>query len=302
MYEKFYGLSQRPFTLAPNPQFLFLSRVHEEAMGYLRFGVESGAGFVALTGEVGAGKTTVVQALLRTLDQRVMVVRLMNTLLDPQELLESILIDMGAEHIPASKPAMLRDLAMMLVTEQRQRRRVLLVIDEAQNLSYASLEELRMLSNLETETSKLMHIVLVGQPDLRDRLVSPDLDQLSQRVTVRYHLDPLDSADTHEYINHRLRLAAAEEPMTFGAELTSAIHERSGGLPRLINVICDAVLMAGYGEGRETITAPLLAEVIRELEENGQLGSRTPGRRPWARPGIQHLPRQPARPQVAQRN
>ena len=130
-----------------------------------------------------------------------------------------------------------------------------------------------MLSNLETETAKLMHIVLVGQPDMRDRLASPDLDQLSQRVTVRYHLDPLDGADTHEYINHRLRHAAAAAPMTFGPELTSAIHDRSGGLPRLINVICDAVLMAGYGEDRPVITTPLLVDVIRELEESGQLGS-----------------------------
>jgi len=300
MYEKFYGLRQRPFTLTPNPDFLYLSRVHEEAMGYLRFGIESEAGFIALTGEVGAGKTTVLQALLRTLDQRVTVARLVNTLLDPRELLESILIDLGADTVPASKPAMLRDLTIMLVNQRQQRRRVVLVIDEAQNLSYPSLEELRMLSNLETETAKLMHIVLVGQPDLRDRLMSPDLDQLSQRVTVRYHLDPLDGTDTHEYINHRLRHAAAAAPMTFGPELTSAIHDRSGGLPRLINVICDAVLMAGYGEDRPVITTPLLVDVIRELEENGQLGSRTPGRRPWSRPGVQwHRPQ--STPQTAQR-
>ena len=136
MYQKFYGLRQRPFTLTPNPDFLYLSRVHEEAMGYLRFGIESEAGFIALTGEVGAGKTTVLQALLRTLDQRVTVARLVNTLLDPRELLESILIDLGAETVPASKPAMLRDLTIMLVNQRRQRRRVVLVIDEAQNLSY----------------------------------------------------------------------------------------------------------------------------------------------------------------------
>jgi general secretion pathway protein A len=305
MYEKFYGLRQRPFTLTPNPDFLYLSRVHEEALGHLRLGVESEAGFVALTGEVGAGKTTVLQALLRTLDRRVTVARLVNTLLEPRELIEAILIDLGAETVPASKPAMLRDLAILLVNQRRQRRRVLVVIDEAQNLSYPTLEELRMLSNLETETAKLMHIVLVGQPDLRDRLASPELDQLSQRVTVRYHLDPLDGADTHEYINHRLRHAALATPITFGPELTGAVHERSGGLPRLINVICDAALMAGYGEDRAVITAPLLADVIRELEENGQLGSRTPGRRPWSRPGVQwHRPQptpQKAAPQTAHR-
>lgn len=296
MYEKFYGLRQRPFTLTPNPEFLYLSRVHQEALAHLRLGVESEAGFVAITGEVGSGKTTVLQALLRTLDRRVTVARLVNTLLEPRELIEAILIDLGADHVPASKPAMLRDLAMTLVEQRRQGRRVLIVIDEAQNLSYLALEELRMLSNLETETSKLMQIVLAGQPELRDRLASPDLDQLTQRITVRYHLTPLDGPDSHEYINHRLKQAALGEPMIFGPELTSAIHERSGGLPRLINVMCDAVLMAGYGEDRPVITGALLATVIRELEESGQLGSRTPGRRPWARPGTQWH-----RPQTVQR-
>jgi general secretion pathway protein A len=292
MYEKFYGFRQRPFTLTPNPDFLYLSRVHQEALAHLRLGVESQAGFIAITGEVGAGKTTVLQALLRTLDRRVAVARLVNTLLEPRELLEAILIDLGADSVPTSKPAMLRDLAVMLVEQRRQGRRVLIVIDEAQNLSYPALEELRMLSNLETETSKLMQIVLAGQPELRDRLSSPDMDQLSQRITVRYHLMPLDASDTHAYINHRLRQAALDEPMTFGPELTSAVHERSGGLPRLINVICDAALMAGYGEDREVITGPLVATVIRELEESGQLGSRTPGRRPWARGGVQWHRRQ----------
>ena len=297
MYEKFYGLRQRPFTLTPNPDFLYLSRVHQEALAHLRLGVESQAGFVSLTGEVGAGKTTVLQALLRTLDRRVTVARLVNTLLEPRELLEAILIDLGAEAVPPSKPAMLRDLAVTLVEQRRQGRRVLIVIDEAQNLSYAALEELRMLSNLETETSKLMQIILSGQPELRDRLATPDLDQLSQRITVRYHLMPLDADDTHEYINYRLKQAALDDPMVFGRELTSAVHERSGGLPRLINVICDAAMMAGYGEDRQVITGSLLATVIRELEEGGQLGSRTPGRRPWARAGAQWH-----RPQTVQRS
>jgi general secretion pathway protein A len=297
MYEKFYGLRQRPFTLTPNPDFLYLSRVHQEALAHLRLGVESQAGFVSLTGEVGAGKTTVLQALLRTLDRRVTVARLVNTLLEPRELLEAILIDLGAEAVPPSKPAMLRDLAVTLVEQRRQGRRVLIVIDEAQNLSYAALEELRMLSNLETETSKLMQIILSGQPELRERLATPDLDQLSQRITVRYHLMPLDADDTHEYINYRLKQAALDDPMVFGRELTSAVHERSGGLPRLINVICDAAMMAGYGEDRHVITGSLLATVIRELEEGGQLGSRTPGRRPWARAGAQWH-----RPQTVQRS
>ncbi|MEZ5286662.1 MAG: AAA family ATPase [Vicinamibacterales bacterium] len=285
MYEKFYGFRQRPFSLTPDPEFLYMSRVHQEALAHLRLGVESQAGFVAITGEVGAGKTTVLQSLMRTLDYEATVAHLVNTLLEPIELIEAILIDLGAEIVPATKPAMLRDLARLLVAQRRAGRRVLVVIDEAQNLSDAALEELRMLSNFETEKSKLMQILLVGQPGLRARLASPELEQLNQRVTVRYHLTPLDAQDTHEYVNHRLRLAAASNtPMEFGAMLTGAIHERSGGLPRLINVICDAVLMAGYGEDKDTISPALLSTVIRELEVQGQLGSRTPGRRPWSRP------------------
>jgi general secretion pathway protein A len=282
MYEKFYRLRQRPFVLTPDPDYLYLSRVHQEALSHLRLGLESDAGFIVVTGEVGAGKTTVLQTLLRSLDSRTTVARLVNTLLGPSELLEAILIDFGMDDVPTSKPAMIRDLARFLVEERLQERRVLVVIDEAQNLPHKSLEELRMLSNLETEKSKLMQIILVGQPELRDRLSSVDLEQLNQRITVRYHLNPLDSRDTHEYINHRLRCAALGQPLQFSPDITATIHERSGGIPRMVNVICDAALMAGYGEDRERITPALVATVIAELEASGLLGSRTPGRRPWA--------------------
>jgi general secretion pathway protein A len=282
MYEKFYRLRQRPFVLTPDPDYLYLSRVHQDALAHLRLGLESNAGFIVVTGEVGAGKTTVLQTLLRSLDSRTTVARLVNTLLGPSELLEAILIDFGAEDVPTSKPAMIRDLARFLVEERLQDRRVLVVIDEAQNLPHGSLEELRMLSNLETEKSKLMQIILVGQPELRDRLNTVDLEQLNQRITVRYHLNPLDARDTHEYINHRLRCAAIDRPMQFSNDLSATIHERSGGIPRMINVICDATLMAGYGEDRHRITPALVASVIAELETAGMLGSRTPGKRPWA--------------------
>ncbi len=282
MYEQFYRLRQRPFVLTPDPDYLYLSRVHQDALAHLRLGLESDAGFTVVTGEVGAGKTTVLQTLLRSLDGRTTVARLVNTLLNPAELLEAILIDFGADDVPVSKPAMIRDLARFLVEERLQDRRVLVVIDEAQNLPHGSLEELRMLSNLETEKSKLMQIILVGQPDLRDRLNSVDLEQLNQRITVRYHLNPLDARDTHDYINHRLRCAAIDRPMQFSPDLSATIHERSGGIPRMINVICDATLMAGYGEDRHRITPALVATVIAELESAGILGSRTPGKRPWA--------------------
>jgi general secretion pathway protein A len=282
MYEKFYRLRQRPFVLAPDPDYLYLSRVHQDALAHLRMGLESNAGFIVVTGEVGAGKTTVLQTLLRSLDSRTTVARLVNTQLGPSELLEAILIDFGADVVPPSKPAMIRDLARFLVEERLQDRRVLVVIDEAQNLPHGSLEELRMLSNLETEKSKLMQIIMVGQPELRERLASVDLEQLNQRITVRFHLHPLDARDTHEYINHRLRCAAVDRPMQFSPDITATIHERAGGIPRIVNVICDAALMAGYGEDRHRITPALVATVIGELESSGMLGSRTPGRRPWA--------------------
>src|SRR6185436_18751811 len=201
MYERFYQLRERPFALSPDPDYLYPSRVHREALDYLRYGLESQAGFIVITGEIGSGK----QTLLRGLDAQTTVGRIVNTMLEPRELLETIMIDFGLDPGGRSKPLLLRDLAQYLVDQRLAGRLVLLVIDEAQNLSLAALEELRMLSNLETEKSKLLEIVLVGQPNLRDKLASPELEQLRQRITVSYHLMPLDQDETANYINHRLR-------------------------------------------------------------------------------------------------
>src|SRR6185295_7182517 len=177
MYERFYQLRSRPFALSPDPDFLYPSRVHREALDYLRFAIEGHAGFVVITGEIGSGKTTLLQVLLRTLDGQTTVVRLVNTLLTGVELLESMLLDLGVTNPPSTKPSMLRELAHVLLEQRSQGRRVLVVIDEAQNLSPETLEELRMLSNLETEKSKLVQIVLVGQPNLRDSLSRPEFEQ-----------------------------------------------------------------------------------------------------------------------------
>lgn len=291
MYERFYQLRERPFALTPDPEYLYLSRVHRETLDYLRLGIEASAGFVAVTGEVGSGKTMLLQALLRTLDNRATVARLVNTLLEPKELLEAILIDFGVDPVPQSKPAMVRDLARILVEQHVRGQRVLVVIDEAQNLSRGALEELRMLSNLETEKSKLMQIVLVGQPDLRQRLASPHLEQLRQRITVRYHLEALDARETCNYINHRLRRAALGPPLSFPREVTDAIHGRSRGIPRMINVICDAVLFVGYSEDCRRIDQSILPAVFEELESTGVLSpATTPIRRPWGRAPIVNQP------------
>jgi general secretion pathway protein A len=271
MYERFYQLRERPFALSPDPDYLYPSRVHREALDYLRYGLESHAGFVVITGEIGSGKTTLLQTLLRGLDSQTTVGRIVNTILEPRELIETIMIDFGLEAQGRSKPLMLRDLAQYLVDQRLAGRMVLLVIDEAQNLSLGALEELRMLSNLETEKSKLMQIVLVGQPNLREKLAEPELEQLRQRITVSYHLLPLDAGETANYINHRLRRAALGAPLEFPREVTDVIHARSRGVPRVINVICDAALVFGYAEERRQIDSTLIADVLSELELTGVL-------------------------------
>jgi general secretion pathway protein A len=270
MYERFYQLRERPFALSPDPDYLYPSRVHQEALSYLRYGVEGHAGFVVITGEIGSGKTTLVQTLLRSLDRETTVARIVNTMLEPRELIEAILLDLNLP-TDSSKPAMLRTLAEFLVGERQQGRLVLLVVDEAQNLGTDALEEVRMLSNLETEKSKLIQIVLVGQPDLRDTLERPDLEQLRQRITVSYHLGALDAADTAAYVNHRLRRASTGAPVEFPRDVTDLVHERSRGVPRIINVICDAILLFGYGAEQYDVSLDLAREAVVELEDTGVL-------------------------------
>ena len=274
MYERFYRLRERPFALTPDPDYLYPSRVHKEALSYLRYGIESHAGFVVITGAIGSGKTTLLQTMLRGLDGQTTVARVMNTLLDPRELLESAMIDVGLDPAGKSKPAMLKAFGEFLVNERTAGRLVLLVIDEAQNLTLPALEEIRMLSNLETEKSKLLQIILIGQPDLRDKLDRPELEQLRQRITVSYHLEPLDADETAHYINHRLARAAIGPPLEFPGDVTEAIHARSGGVPRLINVIADATLVFGYGEERAVVDGELVREVIADLDATGVLGPR----------------------------
>jgi general secretion pathway protein A len=271
MYERFYNLRERPFALSPDPEYLYPSGVHREALDYLRYGIETQAGFIVITGEIGSGKTTLLQTVLQRLDSGTKVARLVNTTLEPRELLEAILLDFGVDLTSSSKPMMLRQLGEFLVRQRADGRRALLVIDEAQNLSVPALEEIRLLSNQETEKSKLLPIALVGQPNLRDKLRSPELEQLRQRVTVSYHLMPLDRPETHAYINHRLRRAALGEPLEFPAEAAAVVHARSGGVPRTINVICDATLVFGYGDERRDIDGALVEVVVAELEATGVL-------------------------------
>ncbi len=273
MYEKYYNLRERPFALSPDPEYLYLSRVHGEALDSLRYGIESRAGFIVVTGEVGAGKTTLLQTLLQRLDSRTTVARVVNTTLDPRELLEAIALDFGLDTTGKSKPVLLRDLGHFLVDQRAQGKRPLLVIDEAQNLSAAALEEVRLLSNLETEKSKLLQILLAGQPGLRDTIASAQLEQFRQRIAVSYHLMPLDEPDTESYINYRLAHAALGEPPTFPADAAALVYRASAGVPRIVNVICDAALVFGYAEERPRIDTQLLQEVLVELRSTGVLPS-----------------------------
>jgi putative secretion ATPase (PEP-CTERM system associated) len=273
MYERFYNLRERPFSLSPDPDYLYPSRVHQEALSYLRYGIEGHAGFIVITGEIGSGKTTLLQSALRGLDRQTSVSRLVNTMLDARELIEAVMLDFGLEPGQGkSKPHLLRELARYLVEQRTAGRLALLVIDEAQNLSLPALEEVRMLSNLETEKSKLLQIVLIGQPNLREVLARPELEQLRQRVTVRYHLQTLDSDETHAYVNHRLRRAAIGAPLELSRDVTDLIHLHAQGLPRKINVIADAALLFGYGEERRVIDVDLTRDVLKELEATGVIG------------------------------
>ena len=285
MYERFYNLRERPFALSPDPEYLYLSRVHREALDSIRYGIESRAGFIVVTGEIGAGKTTLLQTLLQRLDERTVVARIVNTMLDPHELLEAIGLDFGLDTTGKSKPALLRDLGAFLVQQRAQGRRPLLVIDEAQNLTAQSLEEVRLLSNLETEKSKLLQILLAGQPNLRDKIASPELEQFRQRVAVSYHLMPLDAPETAAYINFRLEHAALGEAPRFSPDASDLVHQVSGGIPRVINVVCDATLVFGYAEERRTIDRALLEDVVAELESTGVIS-----RQGRPRPAVEATP------------
>ena len=275
MYERFYNLRERPFALSPDPEYLYLSRVHREALDSIRYGIESRAGFIVITGDIGAGKTTLLQTILQRLDDRTVVARLVNTTLEPRELLEAILLEFGLDTTGKSKPVLLRDLGQFLVKQRTEGRRPLLVVDEAQNLSAAGLEEIRLLSNLETEKSKLLQILLAGQPNLRDAIASPNLEQFRQRVAVSYHLTPLDVQETGAYIHSRLDHAAIGAPPRFPADAAELVHRRSGGVPRIINVICDAALVFGYAEERRQIDLSLIQDVVAELELTGVLQAAT---------------------------
>ena len=266
MYEQFYGLSAPPFSITPDPRYLFFSRRHLEAFEHMLYGITQRKGFIQVTGEVGAGKSTLCRAVLEELGERYATALILNPLLSGVQLVRSILHELGLEDRGNDRLRLGQRLNEYLLGRVEAGQDVVLFIDEAQDLSDEMLEEVRLLSNLETDDRKLLQIVLLGQPELRDRLDRPELRQLRQRITVRYHLGPIDLEETDAYIRHRLSVAGSSGRPSFTPRGVKAVFRYSHGVPRLINAVCDKALLAGYVEGRDLLGWPQIRRAVRDLE------------------------------------
>jgi general secretion pathway protein A len=265
MYREFFGFKEKPFSITPNPRFIFLSKNHKEVFAHLLYGIRSHCGFIEVTGEVGTGKTTVLRTLLSQLgDDAYRLAFIFNPSLSAPELLRSIHHEFGIPCAGATIDEMLSALNFFLLQENTAGRTVVLVIDEAQNLEPGVLEQIRLLSNLETETDKLIQIVLVGQPELEKKLSRPELRQLNQRITVRYHLRSMDFEDARAYIRHRLEVAGGKGTL-FTPGAVKKIFRYSGGLPRLINIVCDRALLSAYADDAREVSVGTVSAAIREL-------------------------------------
>lgn len=275
-YKAFFGLSMKPFELVPNPAFLYMSRTHRKALSYLDYGIREGAGFVLLTGEVGCGKTTLVRNLIRQLDESIVLSKVFNTKVSSEQLVSMINDDFGLDVKGKDKTALIKDLYDFLIDMLARGKRPVLIIDEAQNLASELLEEVRMLSNLETDTSKLLQIVLVGQPELRAVLAAPDLRQFRQRVSVSAHIGNISRDETELYVLHRLSVAGNREAVLFDDQALDLIYSYSRGTPRLVNIICDFVLLTAFAERTKTVSSAMVADIVRDLEvENRYWGLET---------------------------
>ena len=271
MYNSFYGFKERPFQQVPNPAYLYLSRSHEEAMAHMVYAISQGDGFVEITGEVGTGKTTLCRAVLENLDQHTEAAYIFNPKLDSFQLLKAINDEFGIDSSGNSIKELIDTLNAFLMKKKMAGNKVVLIIDEAQNLNKDVLEQLRLLSNLETTTSKLIQIILVGQPELGEMLDSHELRQLGQRITLSCYLTPLSYKETKEYIDHRIQVASQKPEVRFTRGALRAIYKYSGGIPRLINISCDRALLTAYGLNRKKISGPIARASIRELAARGDV-------------------------------
>ncbi|OWR02656.1 ExeA family protein [Roseateles puraquae] len=288
MYAPFFGLRQAPFSIAPDPHYLFMSERHREALAHLLYGLDGGGGFVLLTGEIGAGKTTVCRCFLEQIPAHCNVAYVFNPKLTVIELLEAIC---GEFHVtvPASAQTVkgfVDPLNAFLLAQHAAGRNNVLIIDEAQNLSADVLEQLRLLTNLETSERKLLQVVLIGQPELRDMLARPELEQLAQRVIARFHLGPLSEDETAQYVRHRLKVAGLGGPLPFTTKALGQIHQRTRGVPRRINLLCDRALLGAYAGGHAQVSSAIVKRAADEVFGGRRPATAAPRRLQWAALGL----------------
>ncbi|MBP7830834.1 MAG: AAA family ATPase [Kiritimatiellae bacterium] len=267
MYLDFYGLKEPPFNITPDPRFLYFSARHREAYDHLIYGIEHRKGFIALTGEVGSGKTTVCRAVLAALPKEVRTALVLNPSLTETQLLRAILHDFGLAPKGRDRLAYIEQLNAFLLEQTRQGFNVALFIDEAQDLLPEVMEQIRLLSNLETDQHKLMQIVLAGQPELQARLARPEFRQLRQRIMISCNLLPLSEEETGLYIQHRLAVAGAADGAGFAADAVRRIHKYAGGIPRITNTVCDRAMLAGYIAGTRQVGGREVKRALEELRE-----------------------------------
>lgn len=266
MYRKYFGLGEAPFSIAPDPRYLYMSERHQEALAHLLYGISGDGGFVLLTGEIGAGKTTICRCLLEQIPPNCDIAYIFNPKLTVEELLSTICTEFGVAY-PAGRTTVktfVDNINAYLLDAHARGRQAVLIIDEAQSLSVDVLEQMRLLTNLETNQRKLLQIILVGQPELAEMLARPELRQLAQRIVARYHLGPLAKSEVAAYVRHRLEIAGAQQPL-FPTSLTGRLFSLSQGVPRLINVLCDRALLGAYLQGRERVDRTTLTQAAREV-------------------------------------
>jgi general secretion pathway protein A len=270
MYTRFYGLQQNPFEIAPDPRFLYMSEGHQEALARLIYGVKSCKGFLLLTGEVGTGKTTLVNALMEKLNSSTMTISISNPRLSVADFYRSIYLGLEFRNSYKSKVRSLSDLHTYLKDAAGNGKTVLLIVDEAQALSQGVLEEIRLLSNLEIPERKLLNVFLLGQPELRETLSHPTLRALYQRIGIQYHIRPLDRKNTRNYIIQRLQIAGAYDPNLFTPRAMKYIYKYTRGYPRLINILCDNALISGFARGEGVINRGIIRECVRDIGLGGR--------------------------------
>ena len=266
MYLELFKLHELPFRLSPDPAFLYLSKHHARAKAYMESTIWFTDGFVIITGEIGSGKTTLIETFLSELEKDVIVAQVNQTQVSAIEFLQTVLVQFGFQPFKMKKAELLATLNQFLIEQYANGRRVMLIVDEAQNLSNRVLEEIRMLSGIETTKEKVLRIILAGQPELNEKLNSPELIQLAQRVRLRFHLTPLSIADTEAYIQHRLEVAGSQGREIFAADTMPLIFRYTGGTPRLINTLCDTALMSAFSQDRDHVTQEDVRGALDELQ------------------------------------